>query len=337
MTNICRICNKNIADKTNSHQLPSFLAAMINSNGSYKRGNELMFQYSNGIVNAYASGLNSTKWEELFDDLSDDRLKDLSKNPVSEDYVFCKDCENKLGKYLESPYASFYKESKNIDSDIALMFWISVVWRLSTQGTNGFSLEKSLENQLHDSLYEYFSLKETKGNIIEFIQTLNICYKLVVCKDYCRENAGTHICEYDETNKLLTILIGDICLCMCFEGYKFPLNYSFYGIEQHIIKAPQNNGLKTESHKNVDKTVFDLMTKNLGNEFAKRHINFIFNIIDYLWNRLGYPQNMPFILRIEFLCKLIDDKKKLGEKYTIHHIASCFYDFINNINPASYL
>ena len=138
--NKCRICKVRDATKKNSHQLPSFLGAMISSNGDYRRGKELMFTFNKYQSGVYAYGLDSTKWEEIFDGLTDKRIRQISVNPISEDYVFCPQCEKMLGEYLESPYSVFFKEGGSIAPDIPLMFWVSVVWRLSTQGTNGFNL-----------------------------------------------------------------------------------------------------------------------------------------------------------------------------------------------------
>lgn len=81
-----------------------------------------MFTFDKYRTEVYAHGLSSTKWEETFDDLTEERLQQISINPVSEDYVFCPHCEKMLAEFLESPYSMFYKDCKNIDADIPLFF-----------------------------------------------------------------------------------------------------------------------------------------------------------------------------------------------------------------------
>ena len=59
----------------------------------------------------------------LFDSLTDnERLKELSVNPVSENYVFCEICKKALSQYLESPYSSFHKNKQHVSAEIPLIF-----------------------------------------------------------------------------------------------------------------------------------------------------------------------------------------------------------------------
>lgn len=189
MGNKCRICGINDANAKKSHQLPSFLAVMVSFDGSYKRGKELMFSFYKYRTGIYAFGLSSTDRENIFDDLSLERLRDLSKNPVSEDFVFCKDCEEALGKYLENQYSVFDKEGRKIDNDLPLMFWISIAWRLSVQKTNGFSLGEELEQYLRKILNQYLCYKREKRDVSELVASSKVSYKILKSRDYCRNKA----------------------------------------------------------------------------------------------------------------------------------------------------
>lgn len=50
----CKICQIEEANKTNSHQFPSFLAKIIKFNSNYKRDTELMFYFDKYKTNIYA-------------------------------------------------------------------------------------------------------------------------------------------------------------------------------------------------------------------------------------------------------------------------------------------
>lgn len=206
----CRICKTDDATKKNSHQLPSFLSVMVSSDGDYKRDKELMFTFDKYRTEVYAHGLSSTKWEETFDDLTEERLQQISINPVSEDYVFCPHCEKMLAEFLESPYSMFYKDCKNIDADIPLFFWISVAWRLSVQQKQGFSFGQELNDRLRSLLYRYLLCKENKEDIANLVKEIGISYRMVRCKDFCRTNAGFIHCRYDEKNGFFSIIVGDL-------------------------------------------------------------------------------------------------------------------------------
>lgn len=73
-----------------------------------------MFTFDKYRTEVYARGLSSTKWEETFDDLTEERLQQISINPVSEDYVFCPHCEKMLAEFLESPYSMFLRTVKTL-------------------------------------------------------------------------------------------------------------------------------------------------------------------------------------------------------------------------------
>ena len=225
----CLICNQKDANQTNSHLIPSFLVAMTTSyDGSYKRGKELMFTIGPYQRRVYTGALPDTKLGEIFDPISDDRIEnELSKNTVALDYIFCSGCEQNLSKYLETPYSANLLRNQKVDNEIPLLFWISVVWRMSIGGNNGFKLPVNIENTLHGYLKQYFAIKKGEYDIsfTDFIKEVKFYYKILHCKDYSKDNAGMIYCQYDESNNILTMFLGDICICFMFDSDNLPENY----------------------------------------------------------------------------------------------------------------
>lgn len=327
----CRICQENKANKTNSHQLPSFLAVMINSNGTYKRGgSELMFKMDKYQNHIYATGLSSTKWESTFDDLSEERLEEITKNPVSEDYVFCSDCEKSLGYYIESPYGSFYKNGQKISNELPLVFWISVVWRLSTQKGNGFSLGGDLEEKLRFLLDQYLKLQKERKDTSALFQDLNISYQMVNCPDYCKNEGGIFYCDYDEENQRLTLFIGDICISISFMGIAIPDSFVFYGIEDYLRRAKVNKGTEPEQKVEVDKETFRQAMKRFVEKAAPIRISGFFEIADAAWRMTGRFGYMPLRMKVAFVEKLVLDNVKMGERYTNKHLVKVFNEVVHN-------
>ena len=72
----CELCKRSVADKTNSHIIPSFIICRISSSdGSSKRNHELVYSIGK-TVQVYTG--NEVPMEVInrnFDDLSDERIE----------------------------------------------------------------------------------------------------------------------------------------------------------------------------------------------------------------------------------------------------------------------
>ena len=86
---MCALCKKNEATKTNSHIVPSFLGARVFSyDGSGKRGKEVAFTLTASKQKVHTGDIPSTKYEELFDEksLTDERIEELRVDSLAKDY-----------------------------------------------------------------------------------------------------------------------------------------------------------------------------------------------------------------------------------------------------------
>lgn len=98
----------------------------------YRRGKEILYTIGEHVTTAHiGQEVLPEQLEECFDNLSEERISDLAKTDVAVDYVFCAHCEKKLGEYLEAPYSNHINNGKKISGDEGLLFWISVLWRIS--------------------------------------------------------------------------------------------------------------------------------------------------------------------------------------------------------------
>ena len=159
-----------------------------------------------------------------------------------------------MSKYLETPYSANLLRNQKVDNEIPLLFWISVVWRMSIGGNNGFKLPVNIENTLHGYLKQYFAIKKGEYDIsfTDFIKEVKFYYKILHCKDYSKDNAGMIYCQYDESNNILTMFLGDICICFMFDSDNLPENYKFYGLESYIRNAEINSGNDKEKRQDIN-------------------------------------------------------------------------------------
>lgn len=326
----CRICKTGEATKKNSHQLPSFLSVMVSSDGDYKRDKELMFTFDKYRTGVYAHGLSSTKWEETFDNLSEERLLQISINPVSEDYVFCPRCEKKLADFLESPYSMFFKDNKNLDADIPLFFWISVAWRLSVQGKQGFSFGQELNDRLRSLLHRYLLRKENKEDIADLIKESGVSYRMVCCQDFCRTNAGYIHCRYDDKNRFFSIIVGDICVCMNFNRDSIPEQFSLYGLEKDIRVAPINNGREKEKRKDISIDNYKNMISKFVQHAARIRMKGLLEIAEEMWRTCNLFGHMPISKKIAFADMVVSSGTKIGDKYLPEIYIQAFKEVTSN-------
>lgn len=328
----CLICNDKDAEKKNSHLIPSFLVAMVTSyDQSYKRDKELMMTINPYDSKIYTGALPDTKLEEIFDmdNLTEERIEnELSKSTVAKDNIFCSTCEGYLSKYLESPYSAKILRGVTVANDIPLFFWLSVVWRMSINGNFGFKLSSDIEDMLHHNLKAFFQTKEKKEDVASLVDKVHFNYRIISHKDYCRENGGFIYSKYNEKDRVLTTMIGDICICVTFEKENLPENYSFFGLEGFLKKAVNNIGKKEEIIQIVPFENYRCSVHRFVQYGAAIRKREEFKLLDYMWKESGRLFFMPIRMKMVFMQILYADSVKLGER----HSKQRYIDIFNYLN-----
>lgn len=130
---LCALCRKNEADEVGSHLAPNFIihgAFSYDSKG--KRDHEIayldrMYEPRQAFYgrNVSPEAINC----DIGHDMTDEEV-DANVNHLVYDHLFCKDCEKRFG-ILETEYAKFYNDGKDISPRVAYLFWMSVFWRMS--------------------------------------------------------------------------------------------------------------------------------------------------------------------------------------------------------------
>lgn len=135
--NNCKICNSK-ANKSGSHIIPHFLLKRIDSEHK-GRDKEMGFVISEKNPSSYfGRATNVETLEKIYGEVDEDRIGSNSI-PLIEDFIFCSRCEAELAT-LENNYSTSISKndqpiginySSGIDSEQALLFWISIFFRLS--------------------------------------------------------------------------------------------------------------------------------------------------------------------------------------------------------------
>lgn len=134
----CMLCRKNVADKTGSHMVPEFLLEKVFNYQSRKgRGYEAVERFTLDASERYeyfGPGVSpEEREEEINRPLLEDEKEEAQRrhNPFMFDYFFCSECEKRLS-VIESWYADISRgRGGEYPPMIPLLFWMSVVWRMS--------------------------------------------------------------------------------------------------------------------------------------------------------------------------------------------------------------
>ena len=246
----CKLCNINVADKKGSHIVPHFILKRIdNIDQQKKRDYELGFFIEEFDTKSYfGRSVSPEKIESLFGVISDKKLH-KHKSPLIVDYFFCHSCEQRLA-VIEGEYSKTIKVNSNtlydskIRSELGLLFWASILWRISINKKNGLQITISeserLRRILNDNLKPDISNIDLE-NIRNSIDFNKISYKLLRCPNYSLKNP-TYLLFYPYFKKTYTLLIDEYILFFSFNGkFEEYKNKDFFGIKDEVFSTPLNN------------------------------------------------------------------------------------------------
>jgi len=324
----CELCRRKVADKTNSHIVPSFIICRTaSSDGSSRRNHELVYSIGKTVHVYTGNEVPMEVLERNFDNLSDERIdEELKKNTLSKDFVFCSSCEKAIGDLLESPYST----KRKINAQTSYYFWLSILWRVNHFGTLGCKMPKFIITELRKNLDTYLQANMECVNPVTIQQKYPFRYRILSCKNYSINGAGCIYAEYDKSNRIFSITLGDLIVCYNFKGDSLPDNYCFLGIEEELKQAPSNDGVEIEEERMVTKDIFDKAYSNLVNKASVVYLNNEVTMIVRLWNELikrhyVMPSISPSNSFIQRCLEIIhNDKKKVGERYTNQNFAISF-------------
>lgn len=312
--NKCLLCKENDANQTGSHIIPSFLMKRINGDG--KRDHEVGFVIKNGIANPYfGRDIYEDKRRSITDN---EELLYSRDNYDVKDYILCKSCEDFFGslenKYAPSLNLSFSTSSNTVNTKVsssdALLFWCSLIWRVSVTEHLGCRLRQNLEERLRLAL------------INRSIEGLKVHYALFRCKDYSKtSDFGTFVCMDTKDNSVL-IFVDDFMLVMIFDLNEEEHEVELLEIKLKLKRDKLNNGEKHEEIAPIPNNVFTQLIRSfirmvirdmqIPEKFNKMHEEIFSNQI---------PSEVLYDI-----FNIMQETRKLGDKYTVEHYSWCYIE-----------
>lgn len=258
---ICKLCNKNIADKRGSHIIPNFLLqSTFGVDGGRSRRNKDMI-ISMGLVCDVHTGrevLPEETEKAIGRELTDMEIENNPQNPFIVDYYFCTECEKRFST-IEGLYASSlpkqYPSAGVVDIDLegtlSHIFWISVLWRISVSHLP-FSLNSPQQAQFRKLLNNNleFDVNEIRINGITKQKLQKISYFLLYFEinDAERElQMGVSFPAQDDPKYCNIIQIGTYTLVYYPQLSKLlPTAFKAYAIERDLTPDRLNKSINRE-------------------------------------------------------------------------------------------
>lgn len=339
----CKLCNTKNADKKGSHIVPHFLLKRIeNIEGKTERDYELGFTIEK--LNSkphFGRSVQPEKLEETFGEISDEDIE-KNKHPLIVDNFFCKDCENRFA-LIESEYAKTIEKKDTSDyesgvsSNVGLLFWASVIWRMSINGKSGVKLTPEQNEKLRQILDCFLPSKleeiDEKG-IKENGLIKSISYKLLRCID-CKDDDAKWLFFHPEFYNPLCLLIDEYVLCLSFDdNFEDIDNKDCLGINEMINHAPINKVDSREIIKPFDNAKYKQMASILVEKAKDVYLEGLDEFFDVIHVAAGGTGNkMPSEIKSEIIAELTSDEKKPGRRYTQEDIKNSTMKIMKKYAP----
>lgn len=313
----CLLCKERNADKTGSHIVPSFIMKRINGDGM--RDHEVGFEIRGAIVEPYfGRDIYEDKRREITD--LEDKMESRDNYDVS-DYLFCTECEKYFGR-LESAYAPslslcFSEKRTTINNKVspcdALLFWCSIIWRVSVTGHLGHRLNPELEERLRIAL--------ATNNTYD----LNVKYALFRCKDYGTiDGRGTSVCM-DVNDKTVLLVADDFMLVMVFDIGAEQQEVNLMDIGVSLKPDSLNDGVKPEEISPMPVHIFDYVMQSVM-RIAVRSMQ-LPDKFEGL-HKVVFGGGLPEELLTDILYLMQSHPCKMGDRYSVKHYALCYKEVL---------
>lgn len=322
----CKLCLKKKADKKGSHIVPHFILKRI-ENIENNKGRDYELGFVIGEVNSsshFGRAIQPEKLEEVYGEITDEDLIN-NKHPLIVDNFFCTECEkrfseieNKYSKAIEIIGDSEYETG--LLGEIGILFWASVLWRMSINGKSGVKLTSQENELLRNTIDSYLPTVQGEINFELLGQdgTVNLMsYKLLRCNKILQDDAKW-LLFHPGFSKPFCLFIDEYILAFAIDNSFIEIDeIDFYGINKIIYNAPINRiGIKEKIYgfrNEIYKSITNKMLLNVKENYLKN----LFELFDELHIKLGgRGQHMPDVIKYEILDELTSETKKTGRRYT---------------------
>lgn len=340
-THLCRLCCKEPADRKGSHIVPHFLLKrVINVEGKTQRDYEIGFRLDNmGMSSYFGRAVQPEKLEAIYGEISDE---DIAKNQpqLVVDNYYCSECEKRLS-LIENAYSKTLNKTgiqvyeSGVTTILGLLFWGSVVWRISNHGKSGVNLKPEQEKLLGNILDKYLPKRDIQElNNIDFsnIEDLSkISYKLIRFIGL-EENDSKFLFVDPEYDNCFVLFIDEFIVVFTFDkNYgnfgkksKLELEKLFESVEESELDGNEKiYPFVKDAYINICKKLIDIA--------KDQYYAGISTFCDTIHRELGGEgDTMPPEIKNEIFQELALIPTELGRKYTQENLVCSVMRVLQN-------
>lgn len=203
---VCKLCGLKDATQTNSHIITlALIKEALNHSNIKERDYEVTFMLSNTDIPKSYFGRNvlPDHIEEVLGRSLTEKEISQNKNPFTEDFIFCPDCERKISlletEFINRIYSKLnsLKNIEDLPTDkkhnrlynlnlyelkLTYLFCYSIFFRTAIAKENGHELNQKLKEHLRQTLNSKLSLKvDDLINRIKDLQKSDLKFPIIFC------------------------------------------------------------------------------------------------------------------------------------------------------------
>lgn len=330
--NKCRLCLNADATQTGSHIVPHFLIRRYeNPQGEKQRGYEMGFEIGGLFSKGYVGrSVSPERIEPVYGEFTEEDIQN-NKHPDIEDYYFCPRCEKRF-QVIESIYsdtlAHFDRTGtpKVISSELGILFWCSVFWRLGIQRPIAMHFsdqEMELMRSVLDTCLPEPERKPDMDILSNNEDLKKLSYGFIRCT--ANEEDSKFFLVHPRYTKPHALVVADqIILFSLDDDYSQVQAGDFFGIDEHVKAIPVNKAGTAESYITIEPKDMKVLIKG-AIELAKQ-IRFkeVSDFLDEVYREAGGPGNgWPEFIKREIWQELTAYETKLGRRYTKEDLIRC--------------
>lgn len=338
----CILCKDEIANQTGSHIIPHFILKRIeNLKDKSGRGYEIGFVIHPLFTTShFGQSILPEKLEEIYGKLTEKEINE-NTSPYIYDNIFCQRCEKRLAT-IENLYAktiittSTKQYKSGVSQEMGLLFWSSVLWRISFSNITGFQLTKNNQEILRRILNRSLKINPKKINVTEMQAAkdiIKISYKILRCINYSDKNP-TFIFFHPNFRNPYLLFIDEFIILFSFNNNYNDIELKDpFEIQKELISTTKNSS-------NLNEKIFPLSSKVFGNsvqilnkKLAENRISELNRFWDGLHVRIGGKgKTMPKKLKAKLFESIVSKEKKLGRICTLDDLVKTTLEVVNKYN-----
>lgn len=354
-SNICKLCNENVADKTNSHIYSLFIIASCLTDEGKARDREIFGVNSQSSLSKFYLGRDVTpeRIQELLGRQLSDSEIERNSNPFTMDHFLCTNCENRIQRLEDIVAKEVYNDIGKIENKhkdgksykplsenkyyyLKYLFF-SIIWRASVTKSGTFNLPINFEDRLKRMLTVNLSLNpdELKANILRSKEEIDYYPFVIFCQhdiNNGEKKLNNFVNMYPYTSAPFYATINEFIICFYYKRKSLKnLPQKYFGLENLFSQSE----FKAVDYSKAIRVLSEIEWNSWRDEVAKAGGKLLLLTIQNLFIQIHqglYNQKPSHLILSGFMNKIVFDEEYSLGKYSVSHFSKVSWEYLNDLN-----